>query len=220
MLAKVSTTGPAPSMASKPSWLSYQSTIGDRSSLFAAVIDEFAPTRALYVGSYLDLSPSTAIPSVTYVDTDRRAARFFADEALVAAQLSGRARMGAGIDVAFQQADYREALAVADRSVDLLISLYTGPSWDDCRRYLAVGGLFLANASHGDASLAALDPGLSLVAAVHVDDGGYGLHTSDLENYLVPKKPAAAKAEAIRRAGRGIAYTRDAFAYVFRLNHA
>ncbi len=48
------------------------------------------PTRALYPGNYLDLSPSTAIPSVTYVDTDRRAARYFADEAFVAAELHGR----------------------------------------------------------------------------------------------------------------------------------
>ena len=36
--------------------------------------------RALYPGSYVDLAPSFVWPSVTYVDTDRRAAQFFADE--------------------------------------------------------------------------------------------------------------------------------------------
>lgn len=216
MLLKVSITDPGRSKKSKPSWVSYRSAIGDRSSLFAAVMDEFAPARALYVGSYLDLSPSTAIPSVTYIDVDRRAASFFADEALVESQLRGHARQGAGEQVTFEQSDYLEPLNVFEASIDLLISLYTVPSWDACRRYVVDGGLFLANASHGDASLAALDPALSLVAAVQVEAGLYSLHTGDLEKYLVPKKPATANADAIRASGRGLTYTQDAFAYVFR----
>ncbi|MFC5379345.1 hypothetical protein [Aquipuribacter nitratireducens] len=71
-------------------------------------------------------------------------------------------------------------------AADPVVSLYAGLVWDACRAYLAPGGLLLANASHGDASVAALDPDIEPVAA-------------------------------IRRSGRGIAYTRDAFAYVFRL---
>ena len=202
------------SRATPPSWASYRQSIGDRSGLFAALRDAWAPSRALYPGSYLDLSPSTSIPSVTYVDTDRRAARFFADERLVAAELEGRARPGAGSEVRFLQADYTTPLAL-DR-FDLLISLFAGPVWDHCRQHLAPGGLLLANASHGDASLAALDPGLVLVAAVqHVGDR-YRLDTEALEGYLQPKRPETADPEAIRRAGRGIAYTRPAFAYVFR----
>ena len=35
--------------------------------------------NALYPGSYVDIAPSFVISSVTYVDTDGRAARFFAD---------------------------------------------------------------------------------------------------------------------------------------------
>ncbi len=199
-----------------PSWTSYCDSIGDRSGLFLAVARAWAPTRALYPGSYLDLSPSVAIASVVYVDTDRRAARFFADQALVAAELEGRAQDGAGTDVQFLHADYTGALPLTDGSFDLLISLYAGPVWDHCRRYLEPGGLLLANASHGDAGLAALDPSLHLVAAVQHRDGVYRLDTSNLESYLVPKKPANADADLIRRQGRGIAYTKPAFAYVFR----
>jgi hypothetical protein len=53
------------------------------------------PWKALYPGSYIDLWPSTAIPSVAYVDTDCRAARYFADESLVAVELQGRNLAGA-----------------------------------------------------------------------------------------------------------------------------
>lgn len=207
-------SGPRPA---RPSWTTYRQTIGDRSALFAALAETWAVGNALYPGCYLDLAPSTAIPAVTYVDTDRRASRFFADHDLVAAELRGRTRPGVEPSVRFLHADYTHPLDLPEAHFDLMISLYTGPLWDPCRRYLSPGGLFLANPSHGDAGLAALDPGLELVAAVHHSDGHYHVDTEALDDYLIPKQPAKADADAIRRAGRGIAYTRDAFAYLFRL---
>jgi hypothetical protein len=200
---------------SAPSWTTYRNSIGDRSGLFGALRTAWHPSKALYPGSYLDLSPSTAVPSVTYVDTDRRAARYFADEALVTAELQGRTQPGAGTDIAFLHADYTKPLPIPPGSVDLLISLYAGPVWEHCRHYLSPRGLLLANTSHGDASLAALDPALRLVAAVHQRADEYRLDTAALESYLVPKRPSAADPDTIRRQGRGVAYTRAAFAYVF-----
>ena len=176
----------------------------------------YAPARALYPGSYLDLSPSTAIPSVTYVDTDRRAARYFADRSLVADELEGRTGPGAGADVRFLQADYTGPLPLAAAGFDLLISLYAGPVWDHCRQYLSPDGLLLANTSHGDASLAALDPSLELVAAVHHRGDEYRLDDTALNSYLQPRNPSSADPDLIRSQGRGIRYTRTAFAYLFR----
>lgn len=200
-----------------PTWATYRESIGDRSSLFAEVAVAWRIERALYPGSYLDLAPSTAIGAVTYVDTDRRAARYFADSGRAAAELNDMPHSTAEPDIRFLQADYTGELPVADGGFDLLISLYAGPVWDHCRRYLRAGGLLLANTSHGDASVAALDPDLELVAAVQHRGDRYRLDTADLARYLVPKKPDAADADLIRRSGRGIAYTRPAFAYLFRL---
>lgn len=134
----------------------------------------------------------------------------------MAAELRGRTLPGAGADVAFLHVDYTEPLPISPASFDLLISLYAGPVWEHCRTYLSPQGYFLANTSHGDASLAALDPTLRLVAAVHQRDGTYRLDTKNLDSYLLPMRPSAADPETIRRRGRGIAYTRTAFAYVFR----
>ncbi len=183
--------------------------------MFRALAQAWAPRRALYPGCYVDLSPSSAIPEVTYVDVDRRAAAFFANGDLVRAEIPGRTVPGAGTAVEFLAADYTTALAVPDEGFDLLISLYAGPVWENCRRYLKPGGLLLANASHGDASLAALDPTLRLEAAVTNRGETYLLDTEGLDRYLVPKKPDANRPELIRAAGRGVAYTRPAFAYVF-----
>lgn len=203
-----------PGEHSAPSWTTYRDSIGDRSGLFGALRAAWHPSKALYPGSYLDLSPSTAIASVTY--NDRRAARFFANKALVTAELENRTLPGAGADIAFLHMDYTEPLQLPMGGFDLLISLFACPVWEHCRQYLSPGGLLLANASHGDASLAALDPALHLVAAVHEQDGIYQLKTENLDSYLIPKRPAAADPDTIRRQGRGIAYTRTAFAYVFK----
>jgi hypothetical protein len=188
----------------------------DRSGLFAAVADFCPVDRALYPGSYVDLSPSTAFRSVTYVDTDARAARFFADTDLVRAQLAGRTRPGAGQEVRFLPGDYTQPLAVPERSVDLVISLFAGLTWDHARRYLRPGGWLLANTSHGEASLAALNPSLRLVAAVHARGDQYRFVSDRLERYLVPKRPETADADRIRSSGRGITYTTTAFAYLFQ----
>ncbi len=201
-------------MAPPVSWAAYRSSIGDRTGLFAAIVASWPVERALYPGSYVDLSPSMVIDSVCYVDTDRRAARYFADTDLLRSELRGRSGPEPVVD--FVAADYTSELPLAGSAFDLLISLYAGPVWEHCRPYLRPGGLLLANASHGDASLAALDPELTLVAAVLHRDGRFRLDTEGLQRYLVPRKAAAADAEAIRRSGRGIAYTKPAFAYLFR----
>lgn len=197
-------------------WATYRRSIGDRSGLFAALRRGWAPSRALYPGCFLDLSPSTAIPSVTYVDVDRRAARYFADEQAVAADLRGRTLPGAGVEVRFVRADYTAALPLPLGAYDLLVSLYAGPFWESCRHHLAPGGLFLCNASHSEASLAALDPALRLIAVVHGRADDYRVVTDRLDRHLVPRRPADADPDLIRRRGRGIAYTASAFAYLFR----
>lgn len=204
-------------MGSTETWASYCNSIGDRSELFTALVTAWPIHRALYPGSYLDLSPSVVIPSVTYVDSDRRAARYFGDRDLAYAELKSHRLTSAAPEIDFIAADYTKPLPLPGAHFDLLISLYAGPFWQYCHGYLKPGALLLANASHGEASLAALDSDLQLVAAVLHRDGRYWLDDSDLDTYLIPKKPKAADSSLIRRAGRGIAYTKPAFAYVFKM---
>ncbi|MFE2141933.1 hypothetical protein ACFXA3_09295 [Streptomyces sp. NPDC059456] len=53
--------------------------LGDRTDLFLAVAAHTGARRAIYPGSYLDLTPSCALPDVTYLDSDTRACKAFAD---------------------------------------------------------------------------------------------------------------------------------------------
>ncbi len=54
------------------------------------------------------------------------------------------------------------------------------------------------------------------MAAVHHRGDEYRLDASGLDGYLEPRKPASADPDLIRSQGRGVQYTRQAFAYLFR----
>ena len=62
-------------------WDGYNQHPGDRQRLFSAVAETFDVATALYPGCYVDITPSFALASVTYLDVDRRAAQFFANTA-------------------------------------------------------------------------------------------------------------------------------------------
>ncbi len=194
----------------------------DRVHLFGAVA-ELLPdgVKVLYPGSYVDIGPSVWFDDVTYVDVDKRAPRFFAQHDAVL-DLIGTKRREVGQPlapqpaVAFHHLDYREPLPLSDDSFDLLISLYAGFISEHCTRYLKSGGLLLVNGSHGDAAMASLDANCELVAVLQKRTGGYQAVCDDLDGYLKPKRGAAPTVAELHESNRGIAYTKPAFAYVFR----
>ncbi len=63
--------------------------------------------------------------------------------------------------------------------------------------------------------MASIDDRYELVAAVRSRSGRYRVDTSGLDEYLVPKEPQMITAEELHELGRGIAYTKPAFAYLF-----
>jgi hypothetical protein len=76
--------------------------------------------------------------------------------------------------------------------------------------------VLLANPSHGDVALASVDARYQLTGVIHSRVGGYRYASDELESYLVPKKPVEDVAALVERTGCGIAYTRSAYAYLFR----
>lgn len=196
-------------------WETQRSAVGDRRRLFRAVADHAAIRQVLYPGSYVDLTPSVCWESVTYVDTDRRAARFFADVDGVVELVREEGATCPAPVFRFLHADYTSRLDLDPASFDLLVSLYAGPVSLHCGDAIRPGGLLLANASHGDVALASIDPRFRLVGVVQGQAGQFRLHTDDLDSYLEPKRDVELTVDGILRSGRGVAYTRSAFAYLF-----
>ncbi len=196
-------------------WAQQDRHPGDRWRLFRAVGAAVPARSVLYPGSYVDLAPSFVFPKVTYVDLDRRAARFFADAAGVRELIASHEGSPADPELAFQHADYSSDLGLEPESFDLLVSLYAGFISEHCTRYLRRGGTLLVNPSHGDAAMASLDERYELAGVVTSRDGDYRVSTKDLDTYLVPRREAAVTRDSLHASGRGVAYTRSAFAYLF-----
>ncbi len=191
--------------------------VGDRQRLFGAVSEFVHARRVLYPGSYVDLAASFVWPEVTYIDLDRRAERFFADCDGVTELLVEHGADPAEHTVRFIRADYTSSdLDLPDDGFDLLVSLYAGLVSDHCTRFLRPGGTLLVNPSHGDVAMASIDDRYRLLAVVTARSGTYAVRTTDLDTYLIPKRDVEITRQSLRASGRGIAYAKSPFAYLFQ----
>lgn len=196
-------------------WADQDRHEGDRNRLFGAVAAAIGGSNVLYPGSFVDVATSFVWPAVTYVDVDRRAARFFTDTEGVAEILADHGIDPDAHEITFLTGDYTEPLPLADATFDVLVSLYAGFVSEHCTRYLKVGGFLLANPSHGDTAMASIDPRYRLHAVVKSASNRYSVADTDLDSYLIPKRKVAVTAELLHDTGRGVAYTKPAFAYLF-----
>ena len=187
---------------------------GDRWRLFRAVAEAVDASTVLYPGCYVDIAPSFVFESVTYVDLDKRAPKFFDDIDGVREIIEDHHGPLAP-DITFIHADYTDRLDLPDEQFDLLVSLYAGFISEHCTQHLQIGGTLLVNSSHGDAAMASIDPRYQLRGVVVSQSGDYRFDTTDLASYLIPKKPQAITADALHESGRGIAYSKSPFAYLF-----
>lgn len=187
-----------------------------RRGLFTALAAWCRPTRVLYPGGFIHVTASFEFCDVTYVDTDRKAKRFFSVPDQVRALVERDKAYREPSRVRFLGESYEGPLDLEDGGFDLLLSLYAGFISKPCKRYLAQGGLLVVNNSHADAGLAAVDPDYELVAVVLGRGDRLRVSEDALDTYLIPKRGAAPNEVELRERGRGIAYTKPAVAYVFR----
>ncbi len=195
-------------------WAKQDQHEGDRRRLFTAVATALKAKTVLYPGSFVDIAPSFVFESVTYLDLDKRAARFFADTEGVAEIVAGNGGP-ARPDISFVHGDYALEHDLPEEHFDLLVSLYAGFVSEHCTHHTKIGGTLLVNPSHGDAAMASIDPRLSLTGVVLSRSGSYRIEREQLERFLIPKKEQEITVETLHASGRGIAYTTSPFAYLF-----
>ena len=187
----------------------------ERLGLFVLMANHFAIGSALYPGSFTHLTPSFVFPITSFVDLDQRAARFFEDPRVL--DLVNRRKIYDKEPlVRFHHRDYSQSLNEDEGIFDLLISQYAGYVSQECRRYLRISGFLLANNSHGDASMASIDPNYQLIAAINRRGERYGLTEKHLGGYFIPRSDIEVTREYLGRIKRGVGYKKSAFSYVFQ----
>ncbi len=187
----------------------------ERLDLFRKLAERYEIKSALYPGSFVHIAPSFLIPEVVYVDSDRRIPRFFSDDQLTD-YIRSRAEYSEPPQIRFHHQSYEEDTGEPLDAFDLLISQYAGFISAACKQHLKPGGILLANDSHGDAAMANIDPDFQLIAVVKRRSDRFTLTESSLDEYMVTARPVQITPELLRKRGRGFAYTKPAWAYLFR----
>lgn len=186
----------------------------ERLGLFRGLVERYGIASALYPGSFVHVTPSFVIPTVVYSDSDKRAAGFFAAPDLLDLVRTSR-EYGGEPTIRFHAGDFESAIDEPEGSFDLLISQYSGFVSRAAKRFVRLGGYLVANNSHGDASMAALDPAWRLVAVYRRRAERFTFSDADLKTYMVPKRGEPPTATELEASMRGPAFTRTVAGYVF-----
>jgi hypothetical protein len=184
--------------------------------LFRAVREKYHPQRVLYPGSYVHITPSLVFPEVAYVDSFRGTNKFY-ESAEVSEYVDKNKEYDPAANYVFYHQDYADDLPEELESFDLVISQYGGFVGQAVKKYLCIGGLLVCNNSHGDASMASIDPGYELVAVYNrKSDEKFSISDECLCDYLIPKKEGAISREDLQKSMKGIGYTKSPSGYIFR----
>ena len=186
----------------------------ERVGLFRVLYERYPVQNALYAGSYVHIAPSFIIPTVTYVDSYKKAKPVFEDPQTIE-YINSRKEYEQDPTVRFVLADFTTELDLPEQGFDLLISQYAGLISYHCKKYLKVGGILVANNSHGDASMAYLDAGYELLGVINKRGDRFVFSDSNLEGYFIPKRGIQTTEEELLRTMKGIGYTKSAGNYVF-----
>lgn len=188
----------------------------ERLGLFTILVDKFKIKSALYPGSFVHITPSFVIPKVIYVDSYKKTKEFF-NNPLVYEFISKKKQYKEDSKISFYLKDYQKDIEEPKESFDLLISQWAGFISLYCKKYLKVGGLLVANNSHGDASLAFLDREYKFIGVFNKRSGNkYTFSDKNLDKFFILKKAREITKEYLLKKQKGIGYTKSASSYLFK----
>ena len=187
----------------------------ERLDLFEITADRFDVQQALYPGSFVHITPSFIFPNVVYVDNDKQAKQFFSKPE-ISKFIAERKIYPQEAKVSFYFTDYRNGFNEPFDYFDLLISQYAGFVGQHCKQYLKTGGFLLANNSHGDAGVAAIDDDYQLKAVFSVRNGKHRISEKNLDEYFVPKSQIQITKDYLEKVQKDIGYKKTAGVYLFQ----
>ncbi|MBM7614160.1 hypothetical protein [Alkaliphilus hydrothermalis] len=187
----------------------------DRYHVFSEMAKQFSIKKAMYPGSYIHITPSFIIPEVIYVDTDKKALKFFKNEKEIINYIESNKIYSDRTIVRFEPKDYWMNLSVSKGYCDLLISQYAGFISQACKKYLKKGGVLLANDSHGDAAMAYVDAEFEFIGVLEYGNGKYNFSNEDLERYFTFKRDRPIDITKVKKLMKGPRYKHTAEYYIF-----
>jgi hypothetical protein len=187
----------------------------ERFELFQLLREKYGVRAAIYPGSFVHITPSLVYPVTAYVEMDKRAKKFFDNPDLHDFVWERKTYPEEPVIKFFGQ-DYQKNIPGEEQQYDLLISQYAGFVSKPCKRYLKIGGILIANNSHGDAGMASIDADFKFIGVVLKRGAKHRISEKNLAEYFVPKKAVEITPEYLEEMQKGIGYIKTASSYLFR----
>jgi len=188
----------------------YVDKIGNRKNIYKIVKDIFDLKSAIYPGSYIDIVPSLILEEVTYIDNFKKANTFFKQKNEIAKYIEENKEYSNPSYINFIYDDYSKVSNI--KMVDLIISQYAGFVGQETKQFLKVGGILLANDSHGDATLAYLDESYQFIATL---DNNI-INFDNLEKYFSLSRKRMINLSEVNEKQKGPKYINNAQNYIFK----
>ena len=187
----------------------------ERRGLFQLVTDKFKIKSGIYPGSFVHITPAFYIPEMAFVDSDRRINRFFRDE-ITFKYIEENKTYDGPPNIYWNQLDYSSINDLQENYYEIMFSFYAGFISQACKKYLVLGGILIANNSHGDATMAIADPDYKVIGVVTRNLDRFNIRTEKIEEYITKKDGSEIDVEKVQKRMIGEKFSNNAYAYVFR----
>ncbi|MBN2651505.1 MAG: hypothetical protein JXR63_03905 [Spirochaetales bacterium] len=187
----------------------------ERKTLFEKLVKLFPIKKGIYPGSFVHITPSFFIPEMTYIDADKRISKFF-EETTLLSYIEENKHYKESPSVRGIQADYSTNLPIEKASFDIMFSFYAGFISQSCKNFLKKNAILVCNNSHGDASLAAIDPDYKLIGVITFNDQEYQISQEELTSFFIKKDGSSIDKEKVKRTMTGEKFTKTPYAYIFQ----
>lgn len=182
--------------------------------LFRKIKQKFNPKKVIYPGCYVHITPSLIFSDVTYIDSFKDTNKFYENEE-VSEFINQKKEYEKEANIEFIHQDYTKELPLKTESFDLVLSFFGGFVGQATKKYLKKGGILVCNDSHGDASMASIDPDYELIAVFErITDDKYKISDNNLDEYLIPKKKI--DKNELEKKMKGVNFTKSSSGYIFR----
>lgn len=187
----------------------------ERRNMFQQLNDIFKPDSGMYPGSFVHIAPSFYIPDMTYVDSDSRLNKFFADKTVMEF-INKQKIYREEPKISWFQEDFSEQLPIEENRFDILFSFYAGFISQHCKKYLKKNGVLVCNNSHGDASIAYGDHDYSFMGVILRNGNDFRIVTDGLEHYFQKKDGSNIDTDKVLKRMIGEKFSKTGYAYIFR----
>ena len=191
----------------------------ERRTLFQELNKLFKPEKGIYPGSFVHITPSFYISSMTYIDSDKRISKFFKDKDLYNFIDKNKTYDEKPLFNGFQE-DYNSNLPIEEDCFDIMFSFYAGFISQSCKKYLKDDSVLVCNNSHGDASIAYTDPDYTLTSIVKRNGNKFRITDDDLSSYFRKKDGSSIDKDKVFKRMTGENFTKKGYAYIFRYHKA